>query len=274
MTFSTTLTSGIAYDGWVFASNSTYATARSGPATGATTSGAIFVGQQLATGTYLVTQGYIAFDVSALTGATLATVTLKLYGASDSSTTDFVIEAREYDFGTSLGNADYVAGASLGDYPLCAELNTSAFATSVTNTFTSYDALLTAITNALAGDGILRLHLSSKRQRDNTAPSGNEFVSVASSDAASSSQRPQLTVTYSYTLPGGAGVLAPPAARRRTPASSVARSGGRQYTQPLALADEALAEDAIADVEYPEATNLPAPTVSRRRMPPLAVRQR
>lgn len=80
-----------------------------------------FYGDRLHT----VTQFFIAFETSQLVG-TISSATLKLYLADDQSVeTDFTVEARLYDWGSTVENGDYVIGNNLGNYTLLANLSTS-----------------------------------------------------------------------------------------------------------------------------------------------------
>src|SRR3954464_13451001 len=99
----TTVIFGDAADGLVTASDAVYATAADG--VGATidaVGGSLSVGQRFLTGTYIVWEGFLAFDTTGLAGA-IASALLSLFVVTDNSTTaEFSIQARLHDWGASL----------------------------------------------------------------------------------------------------------------------------------------------------------------------------
>lgn len=178
--------------GRIQSSNATYATARSG---GTLTAFSTLhtIGQ---TTGFNVFASYLDFDTSSIPiGSSITAVTLQLWGTSDFSTTDFIVQARLFDYGSSLTSADWVAGASMGALPLLATFATSGgWATSAYNTFTENGT--TFRTNLNLG-GITRIIVVSDRTVSGTAPTGNEDVVAASHDSdANSAHWPLLTVTY------------------------------------------------------------------------------
>src|SRR5690606_32148284 len=118
---------------------------------------------------------------------------------SDLSGVDFVVEARQRDWGASLTTADWVAGASLGGLPLMASLSTNAIgAINAYKTFTSEPAFLTA-TNLKTG--VVYLLLCSSRHRLGNSPSGDEYVGFSMANTTGTTQDPRLTITHGSPTP-------------------------------------------------------------------------
>lgn len=188
-----------AADGYISSRDDDYSLARAG--TGASLSSNAnattgYVGQA-ADGApgflYQCTEGFLSFDTSSLPdGAIITAVTLSLYGDTDSSDTDFTINARAYDWGAALATGDWVAGASLSGNTLLATFATSGFSTSGYNDFTSEAAFLAAINTT----GITYIILSSSRHEGNNTPAGDEYVLWNTADETGTSKDPKLTITY------------------------------------------------------------------------------
>lgn len=148
--------------------------------------GDIFVGQQVGA----AYEGFLAFNTSSVVG-TITAVTLSLWGVNDSSTTDFTVEARIYNWGTTLTEADWRSPASLAALTLVASRSTaSGWSTSGYNAFTSDPAFLTNINQA----GTTRLIICSSRHRAGNTPSGNEFVGFRSVEQAGTTNDPKLVI--------------------------------------------------------------------------------
>lgn len=166
-----------------------YAATREGTGSKGTLS-IVAVGQD-ATACY---EGFISFDTSSIGDTdTVSAATLRVWVTSDSSTTNFTLEARLYDWGTSVTTADFVAGSNLGSYTLLASKNTSALLGSG-QFFTLDNVALAANINKT---GATRIILVSDRHRIGTAPSGNEWLNIAPADVHAA----ELDVTY--TAAGG-----------------------------------------------------------------------
>lgn len=181
-------------DGYVSSTNATYTTARSGSGLAANTTADLRIGQSRPKD-YLVEEGFISFDTSGLPDdATIDAITLEMWLTTDSSTADFITEAREYDWGASLTTADFRAGANLSALTLMASINSSGIgATGAYKAFTSETAFLSA-TNIKTG--VVYLNLSSSEQRLNSAPTGNEFLIWESANTASTTNDPRITIEY------------------------------------------------------------------------------
>jgi hypothetical protein len=188
-----------AADGMVTSANATYATARSGGTLTADTTGtAITIGQTsppLYSTEYYCYEGFFGFDTSLVPDiATISTAVLGLVSASDFSFNEFTIEARLYDWSTTVTTADWVAGASLSALTSLATFATSGWATSGYNSFT--DVAMPANINK---SGFTRIICYSSRHSGNNTPTTLEFVSVYSGDNTGTVSDPKLVITY--TLP-------------------------------------------------------------------------
>ncbi|MBA2706336.1 MAG: hypothetical protein H0U59_00845 [Gemmatimonadaceae bacterium] len=150
----------------------------------------IEVGQNLTgTPTYVITEIFLNFDTSSIPDdATITAVTLRLRLAFDLSTTDFIMRARERDWGDTLEAADW---ASVYTDTLLATLDSAGLAGSY-NSFVSQAAFIAAVNKT----GRTRFFIHSSLQESNTAPTGLEFVDFRANEDINGTP-PQLDVTYS-----------------------------------------------------------------------------
>ena len=175
--------------GDVECANATYANAHDGTGTPTADEGAVDmkVGQE--TG-FTVTQAFLEFDTTAIpAAATVSAATLYMTDSGDSSTTDFTIRVRTFDFGVSLTTADFVSGDDLSSTgTLVAHYDTSSgWAGAAEKTFTD-DALAANITKA----GTTRFVAYSSRQESETTPTGNEFIWIGNE----SGTKARMTLTW------------------------------------------------------------------------------
>jgi len=177
---------------------------------------------------FWVYESFLSFDTSALTsGATVSAAVLRVTSSGDVSTTDFDIQARLRDWGTSLTTADWVAGADLSGLTLLGSYATSSGFTANTG----YDLSDTAMAANVNKTGTTRMLLCSSRTVGNTAPTGDEFVSTYSSDYTGTTRDPVLTVTYAAGATGPAwttpadtvSMTTTPELKFTSPASAVAQ---------------------------------------------------
>lgn len=182
-------------DAAIESTSATYATAREGTGTvtpGSTSAVTLPVGQKLVTGTYTVTQSFLSFDTHTLPrDRVLVGATFTMGVSSDVSTTDFTIELRAHDWGTTLEAADFVAGSALSGKTLVASLGTTTpLGAGSVQLFADLDTILDAVNP----DGATRFFLSSSRQRTGTAPTGNEYVDFRSNDFGVTLLKPTLNL--------------------------------------------------------------------------------
>lgn len=134
-------------------------------------------------------QAYLSFDTSTVVG-TITAVTLSLYGINDSSTTDFTLEARPYNWGASVAVADWRSAATFGSLTLLASTPTSGWVTSAYNALTSQAAFLSNINQS----GTTYLVLASDRYRTGATPIVAEFVGFRSRDTGDTTTGPKLVI--------------------------------------------------------------------------------
>lgn len=199
----TTTVFATAADGYIISDDVDYADARSG-SNGAnvqpnSTAGFLIVGQQETNNGYPYyvvfyecMELFLSFDTSAIINPTA--VDLMLRGFTDNTVTDFIMEARLHDWGTSLTAADWVAGASLGSKTLLAEFNTTGYTTSGYNTFTETSGAFTANLNLV---GETRILVNSSRHRNSNTPNTREYLHVFSTEEGGTTSDPKIVVTTS-----------------------------------------------------------------------------
>lgn len=185
-------------DGYVRSANTTYATARAG--SGLTvdttsTSNSWGVGQRLNAGTYQLTESFFSFDTSSVLG-TVTSVTLSLFLETDSSTTDFTVEARLYDWGTGLTTADWVPGANLAALPLLGSVSTAGLAPPAYFAFAENG---TTFRTSINQAGETRIVVVSSRLTTGTAPTGVEAIEVSYADTTGTAQDPKLVIVTTTT---------------------------------------------------------------------------
>jgi len=148
---------------------------------------------------YAVYQSFLSFDTSSVgSGSTVSAVVLNLTSDYDSSITDFIIEARLFDWGTTLTTADWVTSPS---GTLLAHYGTA----SGWGSASAHDFVDDAFPANVNKVGSTRLLLNSSRQVSNTSPTGAENVGLLPADYGGTTSDPQLTVTYA----AGGGSVAP-----------------------------------------------------------------
>ena len=182
---------GVEADGTVYSQNATYSTARSGSSLSASVGYAAYCGQQKSA-SFTLYEGFVSFNTAALPDTDdITTATLSLYGRSDVSDTDLVVNARLYDAGATLGTGDWIAGADASANTLLASWNSSGYAAAYVD-FASEAALLTNIDPT----GTLRMALTSNRFEAGTEPTDNEYVTFYASEEAGTTKDPKLVVTH------------------------------------------------------------------------------
>jgi len=153
-------------------------------------------GQRLTGGIYYVFQGLFAFDTSALgASANISAADFSLYGNANNSVTDFTVQCRLKDWGATVDTGDWVAGADLGSQTLLATFGTAGWSTAAYNDFS--DIAFPANVNKT---GTTRVLICSGNQADNTAPTGDEYVSCHYGDQTGTTQDPKLVITYTTSV--------------------------------------------------------------------------
>lgn len=173
-------------DGQVYSDHATYATARTGGTLTVDTADASDgVGQSTE---YRCRELFLGFDTALPTGAVVTLAKLFLFVHEDHSDTDFTIEVRQYNWGTSLTTADWVSGANLSSWTYLGGISTAGIST-VAYTELSIQAAFVVKT------GYTRFLLNSSRHRQETTPTGDEWVRIYLGDAAAA-YRPYLYIEY------------------------------------------------------------------------------
>lgn len=190
-------------DGRLRSASDSYATARSGAVDQVnTTDPYMYVGQNKSTSTplYRLHEGFVEFDFDDLVGgipadATIEAVALKaMLRTKATGDGEFTIEAFAFDWGTSINAADWRSNVQLGALTKVAQKATAQLSVDVGFTFD--DVALVAAVQAALASGKLRLVLASNRLRTATAPTGNEYVGIHSSEAESVFWSPRLEVAW------------------------------------------------------------------------------
>lgn len=169
-----TLFSSETADGEIESTSGTYSTARAG-------SGFIVgnvvdsstVGQQFDSVTFACFESFFLFDLS-FTSVGISGASLEFTGVKHTAGSDFDLEVRRRDYGSTLEDTDFVAGASLGGVtPLLGTINTSTITTDVAATFASGQTLIENVLNGFGAPyGIL---INSSRHRlGNTPGAGSD----------------------------------------------------------------------------------------------------
>lgn len=177
--------------GYIRSQSSTYSNARAGSGTKtAFATAAHLAGQQNVSSTHYHYEAFLEFDTSTITG-TITSVVLKVYVNSFVADNAFTLQARLYDFSTSLTTADWVPGADTSGDTLLATLASGSLSTSAYNSFT--DVAFPANINT---SGKTRFYVTTDNFVAGTPPGGNneEFCWWLS---ATESNPPQLVITTS-----------------------------------------------------------------------------
>lgn len=237
-------------DGTLQSFNATYSTARAGSGVSLIGGSTLTVGQSTGFSVY---QSGLPFDTSAVgASATVSAAVLETYLNSDDSTTDFILRARDYAFGTYTA-ADFVAGTNLASTgSLRASLDTNGIgATGQYKTWT--DAAMAAAINKT---GMTELVLYSSRQEGNNQPSTNEMVALRSADSTGTTTDPKLTITYTNAV--NVDVALTPVVVALTPAAPTVAGNAAPSPAPVALTASPVAPTVLPGVGV-----VPAPVVVR-----------
>ena len=190
-------------DGWINSDGAgDYATARAGNGLVAESAATTMeVGQGFVGGQYFCSEGFLAWDTSAIPDTdTVSVAVLSVYGQSSLLEANFTIQARTKAWLASLTTADWVAGASLGGLTLLATFATSGWSNAAYNDFTSEAAILAWISKT----GNSECLLDHNGQADNTDPAPNDmFVYPWTADQTGTTNDPKLVVTHAAAGGGG-----------------------------------------------------------------------
>lgn len=182
-------------DGSISSGSTSYSTARAGGSLFAFSGGPDIIIGQRALSDYLCFEGFVSFDTSAIPDSdVVSAVSLELALNSDRTTTDFILQVRDYDWGASLTASDWVAGASLTGLTLVASLETSSIgAEDEYKAFASETAFL-SVTNLKTGT--VHLLINSSRHAEGNAPFEDEFLEFHDVEESGTTFDPKLTITH------------------------------------------------------------------------------
>jgi len=141
---------------------------------------------------YDIYEGFIGFDTSSIGTDTVSAAILALTSDYDLSITDFVMEARLDDWGGTVTDADWIAGADLSSQTLLAHYDTANGAVAGT----TYDFVDDALPANINKTGSTYLSLTSSRTRTGTYGGGNERVAWRSGDYTGTTSDPKITITH------------------------------------------------------------------------------
>lgn len=186
-------------DGWIYATNAAYATARNAASGTMDNTGDIEVGQQESGGLFYIRRGYLYFDTSAIPdGAVISAASIYVYGTSDASVNDFDIQVWNgmptypHD---PLAVGDYAQGNYTGPG---GAFNTAGFATGAYNEIPLDATGITWINKT----GTSKFMLRSSRDYNQFQPGAGvmEYVVFESANTAGDAQDPYISVTYTSTV--------------------------------------------------------------------------
>jgi hypothetical protein len=143
--------------------------------------------------TYFCYEGFVQFDTSTINDTdSVSDAVLSLWGNTDSTTTDFTMQARIHDWGATLATTDHVPGSQLSTKTLLATFNTSGFSTAGYNDFTSNSNFASNVTVT----GVTYILVNSDRHMNANTPTGEERLQVKTANTAGTTNDPKLTVTH------------------------------------------------------------------------------
>lgn len=141
---------------------------------------------------YDVYESFLAFDTSSITGTIIsATLSLGLQ-FNQISSMNFVVQARLYDWGSTLESADWLAPAGLISKTILATLDTSTMG--ATGSYKAMTESGTALQTNINLTGFTRMILCSSRHASGIPPQDSEYVQF---DSHASTNKPKLVVVTS-----------------------------------------------------------------------------
>jgi hypothetical protein len=146
----------------------------------------MFVGQNVSK----VHEGFLRFDTNSVPDSySITSVVLSTYLEDSGYYRTYSLEARAYDWGTTLTTADYVAGANLAALTLLAHYPAASMTAAYTAWYTDI-----AFTSYINKSGYTRMILCSSHTTTGVEPTGNETVTIRTSEYSGTDMDPRLTV--------------------------------------------------------------------------------
>jgi hypothetical protein len=175
-----------ANDGYVYGSYATYPYTATNPTSADSTSTSLYIGQVLFAG-FKRYRAFLKFDTSLIpSDAIITSAKLRLYGKTNDSATDFLIQIRQWtdDYPITVDDYNqYSSGSEAGS------LNTTSFSLS------SYNNITITNLNIIEKSDYTKICLISSRDIGDNEPTGLEVVTVSSYEDGAN--QPILEVTYS-----------------------------------------------------------------------------
>ncbi len=178
-------------DGRINSESGAYSGARAGTGTLSAWTGNLANVGQYKNGVYACYKYFNQYDTSSIdAGDDIVSAKEEIYNHDDATDTNFTMEVREYDWGTSLETGDWIPGADLGDYTL---LSSKAVSPSAGyNEFPDSANFRAAINKT----GDTRLVHNSDRHRIGTTPTGREWVQWRTASYTGTDNDPKLIIEH------------------------------------------------------------------------------
>lgn len=192
---------GSTADGGINGNNADYATARAVASSSSVVGTTIPLGQ-LSSPSPTVYRGFFKFDTSSIgAGSTVTQVNLKLVATTDQSLTDLDVQIVKQDW-SAQDPIDATNREAAYDNCLSGTADDAIWRNTSGMSLNTQYASGNLSTAWPSKTGNTYYSLRSSRDFAGTAPTGNEFIYIASADHATEAYRPVLTVAYSA---GGGG---------------------------------------------------------------------
>jgi hypothetical protein len=172
--------------GAILSTASNYNNARAGSGTLSVFTSSVVAGQYVFASDKGCYETFLSFDTSSVVG-TIVSAELQLYADEKQTSEAYDVQARLYDFGTSVTTADWIAGASLSSYTLLASLAGSSHTLNAYNTLG--DVALAANINQ---SGDTRILLCSSDLVDGDPPTTYDYIAY---HTPSETNKPKLVIT-------------------------------------------------------------------------------
>jgi len=188
-------TYGETVDGYIEGNSAAnYASARSGSDSSDTAGTEAIIGQNFYDHIYYVRRAFLSFDTSGIEDSdTITAATLNVKAHRDVSDTDFIVQVYRFAWTEPLGGANQEANYD-GAYGAGATLEGTFRNTSDGWSSGKYYSMSVATAGInVAGD--TKYTMVSKKDVDNSAPTGAEYVLIFTADTAGTTSDPYLAIT-------------------------------------------------------------------------------
>lgn len=146
-------------------------------------------------GEYMISEAFISFDTSSLPDSdSVSAAVLTLWLDTPDIDTAWTLQARTYDWGASVTTADWRGGAAFSALTLLATISAGSISPDAANDLTENG---TNLQSAINKTGTTYMVLGNSNYAANSAPTGNEYVSIYSADNTGTTNDPKLVITHS-----------------------------------------------------------------------------